>query len=272
MLLKKLAIITTVVTLQTGINVGAKEHLETDKTNGEHAISTHWSYQDETGPSHWGQLSEKYALCMTGTQQSPIDITTNIKAELPPLVFDYNPLMMGIKVNDHSIYVEPTISSTTSEEEKSATLKIGDEAYHLLQFHFHTPSEEAINGKRADMVMHLVHKNDQGHLAVVAVLLNQGKANQVITQVWEMVSEMQNPTTKKPEKDLNINQLLPDDRNYYTLWGSLTTPPCSQGVKWIILKQPLTISAEQLAAFQKRYPNNARPLQEQGHRFVLSSD
>ena len=281
MLLKKLALLTTVVTLQAGINVGAEEHSETDKMGGEHAISKHWSYQGETGPSHWGQLSEKYALCMAGTQQSPIDITNSIKADLPPLAFDHDQLLMGLDVNDHNIYVVPPIFLTKLEEPekeldltktKLGTLKIGDETYHLLQFHFHAPSEEAIYGKRADMVIHLVHKDDQGHLAVVAVLLNKGEANPVIAQVWEMVSEMQDPETPNPEKELNLNQLLPEDHDYYTFWGSLTTPPCSEGIKWIILKQPLTISAEQLAEYQKRYPDDARPLQKQGHRFVLSSD
>lgn len=223
----------------------------------------HWSYEGKTGPTHWSSLSEEYALCATGKQQSPIDITESVTADLPPLEFNYSPIPLVIENNGH------TIKMTA---DKAGTLKIGDDEYQLLQFHTHTPSEEAINGKPANMVIHLVHKNAQEQLAVVAVLLEVGEtANPLIETLWKVMPK----TVTEPqqhETQIDVNQLLPQDKNYYAFEGSLTTPPCSEGVRWMVLKQPMSISAQQLAQYQAVYPENARPLQALNDRKVSSSN
>ncbi|OQY51822.1 MAG: hypothetical protein B6247_18380 [Candidatus Parabeggiatoa sp. nov. 2] len=162
---------------------------------------------------------------------------------------------------------------TVVTADKAGSLKIGDNAYQLLQFHFHTPSEEAIHGKRTDMVIHLVHQNSQGELAVVALLLKTGDTtNPFIETLWNVMPK----TPGKPEQhdvQIDINRLLPTGKNhYYTFAGSLTTPPCSEGVKWLVLKQMGTISPKQLAQYHEVYTENARPLQPLNGRQVLSSN
>jgi len=133
--------------------------------------------------------------------------------------------------------------------------------YRLLQFHFHTPSEEQINYKRAAMVAHLVHKNDEGQLAVVAVLLEQGTANAFIDKVWTYMPLDAGDRVRMPLEILNVTELLPTDQRYYQFMGSLTTPPCTEGVLWMVLKQPVSLSKAQYKLFSQLYPNNARPVQ-----------
>jgi carbonic anhydrase len=227
-------------------------------------IVADWGYKGKTGAAYWDCLSEDNALCGSGKQQAPIDITESIKAELPPLEFNYSPIPLFIENNGHSIQITA---------DKAGSLKIGDNAFQLLQFHSHTPSEEAINGIRADMVIHLVHQNIQGQLAVVAVLLNVGDTPNPLIETLKVVGlpkilgkPLQHAT------QIDINQLLPKDKSYYTFEGSLTTPPCTEGVKWIILKQQQSISAEQLALYHALHPENARPLQQLNGRKVFSSD
>ena len=133
--------------------------------------------------------------------------------------------------------------------------------YKLLQFHFHTPSEEMVNSKRYSMVAHLVHKNDAGQLAVVAVLLELGEPNAFIDKVWTYMPLDSNDRVRMPEGLLDLNELLPRDQRYYQFMGSLTTPPCSEGVLWMVLKQPVKISAAQFKLFRQLFPLNARPVQ-----------
>ncbi len=227
-------------------------------------VPANWGYEGKTGPAYWDCLSEEYALCGSGQQQSPIDITESIKADLPELVFNYQPIPLIIENNGHTIQVTA---------DKAGTLKIGENAYQLVQFHFHTPSEEAINGKRTDMVIHLVHQNIQGELAVVAVLLEKGETtNSFIETLWNVMPKTQGKA-QQHEVQIDINQLLPlGQKDYYTFAGSLTTPPCSEGVKWVVLKQTVSISSKQLAQYQAVYSENARPLQPLNDRKVLSSN
>ncbi len=257
---KKLAL-TTIAIVSLAACTGETGHDTAHHSEKGH--NNHWSYEGDTGPTHWSHLSEEFALCASSKQQSPINITTSTSANLPPLEFNYTAIPLVIENNGH------TIKMTA---DKAGTLKIGNDSYQLLQFHTHTPSEEAINGKRADMVIHLVHKNAQDQLAVVAVLLEQGEtANPLIETMWPL---MPKTVTKPQEHDIqiDINLLLPKDTSYYTLTGSLTTPPCSEGVRWIILKQTVSISPEQLAYYKGVYAHNARPLQSLNEREILSSN
>jgi carbonic anhydrase len=141
-------------------------------------------------------------------------------------------------------------------------------SYELIQFHFHKPSEEKVNGKNFDMVAHLVHKSDDGQLAVVAVLMERGSENPFIQTLWNNMPLEKNAAVEPPDVAINPLSFLPTTRNYYTYMGSLTTPPCSEGVLWLVMKQPVQISPEQLAIFSRLYRNNARPIQPAAGRLI----
>ncbi|WP_051304806.1 carbonic anhydrase [Chitinilyticum litopenaei] len=228
-----------------------------------HEGPVHWSYAGAGSPENWAQLDEANRLCASGRQQSPIDIRTAYALALDPLQFDYQTSKLHVLNNGHTIQhnVDP-----------GSWLQIGGDRYQLLQFHFHTPSEEAVGGKRYPMVAHLVHKNEAGQLAVVAVFLTQGtQTHPLIRQLWARLPESHPVAMSFEDQSYNPSSLLPRDRSYWTLMGSLTTPPCSEGVRWLILKTPVSISKAQLALFRKHFSMNARPLQPLFERAILDS-
>jgi len=219
--------------------------------SAQHAAA-HWTYSGEDGPSHWGSLSSDFAACSTGREQSPIDITTATPASLPGIQFDYTPSPLRVIDNGHTIMVTPAVGSS---------ITVGGTKYRLVQFHFHRPSEEEIKGKRHAMVVHLVHADSAGRLAVVAVLLDVGAENATVQSIWSHLPAMKDMEMTADSVMVDPAGLLPVSRGYYTFAGSLTTPPCSEHVTWFVLKAPVTISAAQEAAFAKLYPMNARPVQ-----------
>jgi carbonic anhydrase len=224
----------------------------------------HWSYSGATGPTHWASLEPDYATCGNGKAQSPIDIETAHarKQDLAPLDFDYKPAPLHIINNGHTIQVNVPSGST---------LTVGNDRYSLVQFHFHHPSEEQIDGKRSAMVAHLVHRDEQGHLAVVAVLLQPGGPSAMLSTLWHNLPATEGQEAAPTAVTINPADLLPAVRDYFAFPGSLTTPPCSEGVRWFVLKAPMTLSAEELATFAKIYPANARSIQPLHRRVVLSS-
>lgn len=222
----------------------------------------HWDYEGKAGPEKWGKLSEHYALCGSGQRQSPIDIRETIPADLPPIRFSYKPVPLSIIDNGHTIQVNTAGAGGISVE---------GEDYELLQFHFHKPSEEKINGKAYDMVAHLVHKAKDGRLAVIAVMLQAGKEQRLIRALWNNLPLEQHKTLEKAEIKIDPAQLLPATGDYITYIGSLTTPPCSEGVLWLVLKTPTQISKEQISSFGKIYKNNARPIQPHSGRVMKES-
>jgi carbonic anhydrase len=225
----------------------------------------HWTYGGEEGPGYWGDLSEQFATCKLGQAQSPINIvsTEAKKADLPALEFAYREIPLNIQNNGHTIQVAAS---------GAGGLKLGEDSYELAQFHFHAPSEHQIDGKPAEMVAHLVHKNAQGKLAVVGVLFEQGEANPLIDALWAAIPAQVGEAQSVAGVEINPAQLLPAERNYYTYTGSLTTPPCSEGVKWLVLKQPVSLSAAQIARYAGLYPHSARPVQPRNTREVQSSN
>ena len=222
----------------------------------------HWSYEGKDGPQDWGQLDPSYSACASGHAQSPIDIKGAKLAQLPPLDFDYKAVALNIINNGHTIQVNYPSGST---------LTVGGKTYTLKQFHFHHPSEERINGSSFDLVAHLVHDDGSGHLAVVAVLFKRGPLNPLLDVVWKNIPKQMEKAANVPSVNLNAQDLLPADKGYYTYNGSLTTPPCSEGVTWYVLKSSSTLSADQVAAFAKTYPHNARPVQPLFDRQILES-
>lgn len=222
----------------------------------------HWSYAGKEGPRDWGHIAPAYSECSLGHAQSPINIQGTKVEDLPPLRFDYHPAPLDIIDNGHTVQVNYAPGNT---------LTVGGATYTLKQFHFHHPSEEHVNGHRYDMVAHLVHTDASGHTAVVAVLFTVGQPNALLETLWKHL-----PAEKGREDDVagvtvDLERLLPADLGYYTFAGSLTTPPCSEGVTWYVLKTPVTLSAEQLAIFARLYPSDARPIQPKNGREILES-
>lgn len=221
----------------------------------------HWSYEGEGAPENWSKLDPKNTLCATGQRQSPIDIRDGIKVDLEPITFNYRPSNFRVIDNGHTIQVE----------QGDGNIALTGKSYELVQFHFHRPSEERINGRRFDMVAHLVHKSDEGQLAVVAVMMELGSENPFIQTLWNNLPLEKNSSVTPPSAVIDLNSFLPAGRSYYTYMGSLTTPPCSEGVLWLVMKQPVQVSQEQLNIFARLYRNNARPIQSATGRLIKES-
>jgi carbonic anhydrase len=220
----------------------------------------HWGYSGEAGPENWSKVDAKNAMCAMGRNQSPIDLTAPIKAELAPLKLAYSTNSSDIVNNGHTVQVNYAAGST---------LNVDGRAFELKQFHFHAPSENKVGGKQFPLEAHLVHADKDGNLAVVAVMFQEGAANALLTKLWESMP------TKAGAKAalsgaLNVSDLLPADRSYYRFNGSLTTPPCSEGVRWFVMKAPASVSKAQVAQFAKAvgFANN-RPVQPLNAREVL---
>ena len=224
----------------------------------------HWSYHGSHGaPAQWAELDPEFETCAKGTRQSPIDIRSTVKSNLPDLYFQYTPVAPTIVNNGHTVQVNVP---------RGQSVSIGDKTYELLQFHFHTPSEETVNGKHAAMVGHFVHKNVAGQLGVVGVLMQPGPMpkNEAYAPIFD---HLPRPGEKITVDDLELNlaALLPTDRGYYTFEGSLTTPPCSESVNWIILKKPVALGTDQIKAFRRLFNANARPVQPTNGRVIKES-
>lgn len=217
-----------------------------------------WDYGGAENPSQWGRLGKDFALCETGRDQSPIDIRNAVDADPIPLEFSYAPTAVEVVDNGHTIQVNYPEGNTVS---------INGEVFDLLQFHFHTPSEHQIAGRAAAMAVHFVHRNEAGTLAVVGVLMDKGTTHPVIDQIWKSIPEKEE--SKAVEGiEVNPGDLLPAGESYYSYAGSLTTPPCSEEVRWHVLTESIQVSEEQLETFEKLYQVNARPIQPTNGRVI----
>jgi carbonic anhydrase len=227
---------------------------------------TPWDYDGARGPDHWGELDPAYAVCETGKEQSPIDIRNTKKANLPALRFEdkSGPLRYLIN-NGHTIRVN------YHGQPGRDSLIVGDKRYQLTQFHFHRPSEEYIQGKPHDMVLHLMYEAGDGKVAGVAVLLKSGRTNATIQQIWEHMPMTEGKEVEIAGVEIDPCGLLPKDTAYYTYMGSLTAPPCAEDVVWFVLKTPVDISTEQIDAFARLYPHDVRPIQPLNERVVQES-
>ena len=216
------------------------------------ASGTHWGYTGHAGPEHWGELDPAYALCAGGKNQSPVDIVNSVEAELPPLDIAYTGQGNEILNNGHTVQINFPAGSA---------LMVSGHRFELKQVHFHTPSENHIDGHDFALEAHFVHADGDGNLAVLAVMFEEGAENPALAKLW---SEM--PMKADERHDLKAAfdpaELLPADHDYYRFNGSLTTPPCSEGVWWQVLKTPLTISKEQVEHFAHAvHGHNNRPIQ-----------
>jgi carbonic anhydrase len=215
-----------------------------------------WSYEGETGPSHWGELSAEFATCAAGTRQSPVDLDDSTPQDLPDVVFDYRPSPARILHNGDNVQVEV---------DPGNRIAVDGDSYELVQFHFHAPSEHTVAGDQADAELHLVHANTIGELAVVGVLIREGAENAAVGPFWEQLPAV--PTPARPlDADVAPEALLPADRNLVRYDGSLTTPPCTEGVRWIVMTEAVEMSPDQLATLTDIIAGNHRPVQPRNDR------
>jgi carbonic anhydrase len=219
----------------------------------------HWSYEGSTGPAHWGKLSPDYALCATGKAQSPVNIKGQTSADLPNIMFSYQAVPVEVVNNGHTIQVNYAPGSS---------IGIDGVRYELAQFHFHSPSEHEIAGDRAEAEMHLVHKSDAGELAVVGVMIEEGAHNTAFDPVWAKLPSKPGPAVMTGAT-IDAGMLLPLDRRTIRYTGSLTTPPGTEGVKWNLMVQPVTMSKAQLDAFRRIIKDNNRPVQPLNGRPIV---
>ncbi|VTR67504.1 Carbonic anhydrase [Desulfosarcina cetonica] len=220
----------------------------------------HWGYTGDVGPAHWGALDPTFEMCAKGKNQAPIDITGAMDTELAPIQFAYGPSEAEILNNGHTVQVNLAAGNQ---------IMLNGRTFHLKQFHFHTPSENTVNGKFFAMEAHLVHADADGNLAVIGVMFNKGDANPVIASLWAQMPKKAG-AHKKLEATVDPMTLLPAAKDHYRFNGSLTTPPCSEGVFWLVMKNALPVSSAQADAFTALMhgPNN-RPVQPINARPIL---
>lgn len=224
--------------------------------------SSEWGYIGESSPDHWDELSSAYSACGMGSDQSPIDLHDAIKADLSEIEVRYQPIPLRLLNNGHTIQVNA---------EPGSHMVLDGEDYELKQFHFHHLSEHTVDGVPFPMEVHFVHQNDQGAYAVLGLFLTEGAENGAFRPVWDVLPKQKVEEQVVSDVQVDLNALLPSDRDTYRYFGSLTTPPCSETVKWVIFKHPVEMSADQLAAFADIFPLNARPVQPLHRRFLLRS-
>lgn len=218
-----------------------------------------WGYSGATGPNHWSEISP---LCGKGHAQSPVNIVHTEVKDLPNLEFTYRASPLKVIDNGHTIQVNYAPGSA---------LIVGGHTYELQQFHFHHKSETAIHGKHSPLELHLVHKDKDGNLAVVAVLLQDGVASSTVGTVWANLPPVKEKEFAPEHVEIDAMQLIPASHRYYTFAGSLTTPPCSENVTWIVMAQPMTVSKVQIEKFAAIYPHDERPVQPLNGRVIAES-
>jgi carbonic anhydrase len=223
---------------------------------------TVWSYEGESGPANWSKINVDWAKCGTGKRQSPIDLRDGIKVNLEQISFDYHPSSFSEVNNGHTIQVMVGGGNF---------ITIGNTVYELQEFHFHRPSEEKINGKGTEMVIHLVHRSAEGKIAIIAVLLERGQPHRLMQTIWDNLP-LEKQDVVSPSIVIDPTDALPERRDYFTYMGSLTEPPCTEGVLWMVFKQPMQASPAQMALFSRLYPLNARPVQSTAGRMIKESN
>jgi len=222
--------------------------------------SENWGYSGDESPKHWGELHKSYGLCSSGKNQSPINLTNFIESDLAAIEFNYGTLVSDILNNGHTVQANYAAGSS---------ITLNGHSFDLKQFHFHTPSENHINGKSYPMEAHLVHADKAGNLAVVAVMFEQGDANSAMADLWKQIPKNVGDKHSLSSK-VNVSNLLPENKDYYRFNGSLTTPPCTEGVVWLVMKKSVSVSKQQIETFYNvMHHANNRPVQAINARPVL---
>jgi len=224
------------------------------------AAEAHWSYEGPTGPDTWGALDAANKMCSIGSQESPIDIVGPVDAIQAPLEISWPMRPDTIVNNGHTIQLNFSAGNT---------LTVGGRSYVLTQFHFHHPSEHLIGGERFAMEAHFVHA-DGNDLAVIGVFMTPGRSDAAFNRIVSTMPISEGPPLPA-NPTIDPNSLLPTQRGYYRYEGSLTTPPCSETVDWLVFSEPVAVARTDIESFARLYPMNARPAQSRNRRFILHS-
>lgn len=220
----------------------------------------HWTYEGEEGPEHWGEINEDYALCGAGKTQSPINISSAYSTDIIDISFDYSESALNILNNGHTIQVNYDAGSS---------ITYNGVTYDLLQFHFHHPSEHTVEGVATPLEVHFVHRDADGNLAVVGVMLAEGEADNAAFAAVFASLPAEKSEVETLDATISAADMLPQTATYFTYSGSLTTPPCSEGVRWLVMQEPVTLGAAQIEAFSTIFELNARPVQSLNARDIL---
>lgn len=226
---------------------------ETTLSDPEAQAASNWGYAGEIGPANWGNLDPAYSECSTGKKQSPIDLAGATPSTLPEINYDYKPSAIKLENNGHSIEWGYAPGSS---------IDIGGTQYELVKLHFHAPSEHLLNGEHYPMEMHMVHETPDGKIAVIGVLIKQGAENPAYAKLWSVLPKNKGEI-QSTDTGLNSIDLLPTNpqqASRYSYEGSLTTPPCTEGVQWNVYEQPIELSQAQIEQFTSIYSNNIRPV------------
>lgn len=218
-----------------------------------------WGYGGEGGPQHWGDLSSENKACSAGTEQSPIDLDGPVDADYPAVEVDFKPTPLKVVNNGHTIQVNCAAGSSSL---------IGGKRFQLLQFHFHHPSEHLLKGSATALECHFVHKSADGALGVLGVFIQPGTENAALAPLWAALPKTAGPEVTAPGT-IDPAALLPGQRSFFRYMGSLTTPPCSEGVNWVVFDTPVEASEAQIKSFAALFAGNARPAQKLNRRFLL---
>jgi carbonic anhydrase len=219
-----------------------------------------WGYKGSKGPAFWGNLNSEYRLCKSGKTQSPIDFKKTFRAGRSKIELDYHVSELVIENNGHTVKISYPPGSY---------LRVGDSRYKLLQFHYHAPSEHTENGRFHEMEIHFVHQDERGALAVIGVFVDEGMENLALREIWDHLPRDSRPKRTISKEIINARDLVPEDAGFYRYMGSLTTPPCSEGVNWFVMKRPIYASREQLDKFRSIMNGNNRPTQPVNQRLIM---
>lgn len=222
----------------------------------------HWGYHGAGGPAHWGDLKSTFKTCSAGHRQSPINLEATEAAHLIPLSIHYKVSPLDLVNNGHTVQANYS---------KGSYITLGTERYDLLQFHFHTPSEHRVADRSFPMEIHFVHRNKRGQLAVLGVLVAPGDYNLAAREIWDRLPTRAHTKSAKSRSLINARDLLPGDTRHFRYSGSLTTPPCSENVNWLVLQTPVKFSEGQIAKLHRIIGMNARPAQARNSRYLLQS-
>lgn len=259
--MKKIVTIAAIsMTLMFNIGCSGDHHNEHNDGHTKKAHHAHWGYEGKGGPYTWGDLDPAYHMCGVGKMQTPINIIATKNIDLEPLILNYHASSKNLVNNGHSVQVNIN---------EGSSLVIDGKEFDLKQFHFHTPSENNLYGESFPLEAHFVHVSDSGDIAVIGVMFQFGEENEILAKIWSKFPHVENQNVPIEIDARDILRIMPKDKDYYKFMGSLTTPPCTEGVHWIVYKNPVTISKEQVRKFFHLYghPNN-RPIQRSNDRTI----
>ncbi len=252
----------------TGSAIAAETKPASGHAAGASHESLHWGYGQNDGPAQWARLNPKFALCAEGREQSPIDLSNAKPVDHARGVLDYRATSLKIIRQEHAVEVTDNGHTIQINYDEGSVLKLGTKTYALKQYHFHAPSEHTVDGQSFPMEMHLVHQSAAGELAVLGVLIKVGAHNPAFAPVWAHLPSKSGEKVHLEHVRINVDDLLPARDHGFRYRGSLTTPPCSEGVTWIVAFQQIELSAEQIAAFTAIFNGNNRPVQPLGKRLI----